>query len=107
LKNYSLWSVVLHYGSDNWLEDCFVRNIVNAIAKGEVHSVVLSLTDTNITQFACTREVFTILVERDGHDSVSGVESFLDTIAMMNVNVNVENTGLEAEEFDYAEYDIL
>jgi len=46
-------------------------------------------------------------VERDGHDSVSGVESFLDTIAMMNVNVNVENTGLEAEEFDYAEYDVL
>jgi len=26
---------------------------------------------------------------------------------MMNVNVNVENTGLEAEEFDYAEYDVL
>jgi hypothetical protein len=46
-------------------------------------------------------------VERDGHDSVCGVESFLYTIAMMNVDVNVEDTGLETEEFDYAENDVL
>jgi hypothetical protein len=26
---------------------------------------------------------------------------------MMNINVNVEDTGLEAEEFDYAEHDVL
>jgi hypothetical protein len=46
-------------------------------------------------------------MERDSHDSVSGVESFLYTIAMMNVNVNVEDTGLETKKFDYAEYNIL
>jgi hypothetical protein len=107
LKDNSLWSVVLHDSSDDWLEDCFVRDIVNSIAKGEVHRVVLALTDTNIPQFTCARKVFTVLVERDCHNPVSSVESFLNTIAMMNVNVNVEDTGLEAEEFDYAEYDIF
>jgi hypothetical protein len=37
-------------------------------------------------------EVLSVLVERDGHDTVSGIECFLHTITVMNVNVDVQNT---------------
>ena len=43
-------------------------------------------------QVTSPRKVFTVLVERHSHDSVSGIEGLLDTITVMNVNVNVENT---------------
>ena len=43
-------------------------------------------------QITSPRKVFTVLVERHCHDSVSGIEGLLDTITVMNINVNVENT---------------
>ena len=40
----------------------------------------------------CTREVFTILVEWYGHNSVCGIERFFHTITVMDVNINVQDT---------------
>ena len=39
-----------------------------------------------------SREVLSILVEGDSHDTIGSVECFLYTIAMVNVNVNVQDT---------------
>lgn len=46
--------------------------------------------DTN-PEISSTREVLPVLVERHGHDSVGGVECFLDSITVVNVNVNVQH----------------
>ena len=43
-------------------------------------------------QVSSAREVLAVLVEGHGHDAVGGVEGLLDPIAVVNVNVNVENT---------------
>jgi hypothetical protein len=37
------------------------------------------------------REIFTEFVERDSHDSVGRVESFFDTVSVVNINVDVQN----------------
>lgn len=43
-------------------------------------------------QVACAREVLSILVEGNCHNTVCGVESLLHTIPMMDVNVYVQNS---------------
>lgn len=42
-------------------------------------------------------EVLPILVERHGHDAISGVECLLHTISMMDVNINVKNSLVVSE----------
>ena len=87
--------VPIHDWFDDGFEDIFVRRVVNAIAKGEIDGVVFSLTDTDVAQFTSPGEVFAILMEWNSHDSVCGVESFLDAIAMMYINVNVQHPLME------------
>ena len=40
---------------------------------------------------ASSREVLSIFVEGDGHDPVRGVECLLHTVAVVDVNVNVQD----------------
>ena len=37
-------------------------------------------------------EILSILVERDGHDSIRGIEGLLYPIAMMYINVYIQHT---------------
>lgn len=43
-------------------------------------------------QISCAREVLSVLVEGNRHDTVCGVEGFLHTIAMMDVNIYVQDS---------------
>lgn len=46
-----------------------------------------------LTKVTCAREeVVSIFVEGHGHDSVSEVECFLYSVAMVNVNINVQHS---------------
>jgi hypothetical protein len=45
-------------------------------------------------------------VKRHGHNSIGGIERFLNTIAVVDVNVDVQNPLLEPEELNDAEDDI-
>lgn len=43
-------------------------------------------------QISCAREVLSVLVERNRHNTVRGVEGFLHAIAMMDVNIDVQDS---------------
>jgi hypothetical protein len=45
-------------------------------------------------------------VERDCHDAIGGVEGFFDAITVVDINVNVEDARVEAEQLDDAEDDV-
>ena len=107
LKNNSLWLVVIHDSLDNWLEDGLVGGVIDAITKREVDGVVLALANTNITELTSSWEVLAVLVEGDGHDTVGGIESLLNAITVVNININVEDSLLEPQELDDAENDVL
>ncbi len=36
-------------------------------------------------------KVLAVFVEGDGHDSISSIKSLFDTVAMMIININVQN----------------
>lgn len=42
-------------------------------------------------QVSCAGEILSVLVEGHGHDTVRGVEGFLHTVSMMDVNIYVQN----------------
>ena len=57
-----------------------------------MNSLPLPLANTVIANFTCTREEFSVLVETDCHDSVRRVESFFNTITVMDVNVDIHDS---------------
>ena len=106
LEDNGLGLVILHHCLDDWLENCLVRRVVNAIPQREIDGVVLAVADSDVAELAGTGEVLAVLVEGDGHDTVGRVEGLLDTIAMMDINVNVEDALLVAQEFENGENDV-
>lgn len=52
----------------------------------------LSNTFKAYPQVACAREVLSIFVEGNGHNTVGGVESLLHSVPMMDVNIYVQNS---------------
>ncbi|KAI6761402.1 hypothetical protein HG531_001955 [Fusarium graminearum] len=72
----------------------------------KIERVILSLANTGIPQLTSTREVLAILVERNSHDTVGGIEGFLNTITVMDVDIDVEDPLFESEELKDAENDI-
>lgn len=91
LENDSLGLVVGHHGLNHRLEYGLVGLVGNAVSKREVDSVILSNANPNIPELASSREVLAILVEGDSHDSIRSVKRLLDTIAMVDVDIDVEN----------------
>ena len=75
------------------LKDKAIVLIIDTTVQRNVHSIVLAFTETNVLQCTRTGEVVSIFMEGAGHDSVGEIKSFFDTITMMNINIDVENTG--------------
>jgi len=106
LENNCFRLIVVHNTLNNWLKDRFVGHIVNTIAKWKVDSVVLSRAYTNVAKLTSTRKVLSVLVKRNSHDSVSGVEGFFDAVAMMDININVQDSLFESQELNDAQNNV-
>lgn len=103
LEHDGFWAVVGHDRLDDWLEDVAVGLIGYAVAQREVDRVILAGANTNVTQFTSTGEVLAILMEGHSHDTIGRVESLLDTISMVHVDVDVQNALLVPQKLDDAE----
>ena len=87
-----------------------IGGVINSISQREVKTVVFASASSNVPKkvifisenrkqaisispkISCSREVLSILVERDSHHTVCGVEGLLDSIAVVDVNVNVQHS---------------
>jgi hypothetical protein len=72
------------------LKNILEAGVVDSIIQWEVKSIVFAFVLANIFNTSRTGEIIAKLVERDSHHSIGGVESFFDTIAMVNIDVNVQ-----------------
>lgn len=73
-------------------EHALVSFISDTIPQREVDRVVPSLSESNIFDISSPGEEFTVLVERTGHDSIGRVEGFFNSISMVNIDVDVEDS---------------
>jgi hypothetical protein len=56
--------------------------------------IPLSFADTIVTDLTGPWEEFSVLVETDSHDSIGRIEGFFDTITVVDVDVDVEHSGV-------------
>jgi hypothetical protein len=68
------------------------------LQKRNIHRVAFSLADTPVSKFASSGETILLFVERARQDTVGRVERLLDTIAMMEINIDIKNSGVKSQE---------
>jgi hypothetical protein len=91
---------------DDWLKNRLVRNVVNAIAEREVNSIILAGAHSNIAQLAGPGKELAVFMERHRHDSVCCVKRLFNTIAMVDINIDIEHALIEAKKLDNPQDDI-
>lgn len=93
-------SIFCHDSLHNILEKLKKGIVIHAWLQGNVQGVVLSIVKAILIEATCPWEkILTILMERYSHDSVWKIKCFFDTIAMMDVNVDVDDSGVNQQEF--------
>ena len=109
--SYHSWRIkMLHDSSDNRLKNAVITLVRDSVVERTVHTVILSISETNITQISGSRKKLTILkskkiekqkkkapffsnlVQAQSHHSVRSIKCLFDSISMMDINVNVKNT---------------
>lgn len=102
LQDDCSWSVIFHHAADYWLKDTLVALVVDPVTQRDINSVVFSTADANVMKVAGARKEIAIFVERHCHDTIGAVEGFFDTIAVMHINVDIDNARMEAQELNNA-----
>ena len=92
--------VVGHHRLEDGQEDVLVVLVINPLPQRNINRVELAGAGANLKQVSgAGKEVLSVLVEAEGHDAVSEVESFLDPVPMMDVDINIEHTGEGLQKF--------
>lgn len=69
-----------------------IKENVNSLSTGYDNEAFMSNHFQTYPQVACAREVLSVLVEGNCHNTVGGVESLLHTVTMMDVDIYVQNS---------------
>lgn len=77
--------------SHHGFEGVLIGHIIDSVVHREVYGVIFACLSANIIQGSCPWEVIAILVERCSEDAISCQESLLNSIAVMAVNVYVQD----------------
>jgi hypothetical protein len=69
--------------------------IVDPSFQRHVNRVAFPFAEATITNVASTRKEIAKFVERASHDPIGGVEGLLDAIAMVDIDINIKDSGME------------
>ena len=90
------------------LENIQIIGIIDALADRHVDAVEFPDPLACRLQLPCAwEEVFLVLVEAESHDSICMVECFFDSIAMVDIDVDVDHAGVDFEELQDADHNII
>lgn len=106
-------SVVLDAGTDDVAEEADVVVVFDAVVEGDVERVMgawverVERTGRGQRAGAGEEAVFVVFVEGEGHDAVGGPEGLLDAVAVVDVDVDVEDARVVAQELEDGEHDVV
>ena len=106
-------TVMLDTGADDVAEEADIVVVFDAVVERDVEGVVGAGVERvegpggGQRAGAGEEAVFVVFVEREGHDAVGGPEGLLDAVAVVDVDVDVEDARVVAEELQDGEYDVV
>jgi hypothetical protein len=91
LNDDTCWAVGHEDRLDDGFKEGYIRGVVDAVSEGDIETVVFSLLGADFVVVSCAREevLWVVFVEGEGEDAVCGEEGFLDTVAVVEVDVDV------------------
>lgn len=113
LEDYSRRSVMLNAWPDNVAEEADIVVVFDAVVERDVERMMRAGVErverTGRGQRACAGEeaVFVVFVEGEGHDAVGGPEGLLDAVAVVDVDVDVQDARVVAQELQDGEDDVV
>jgi len=108
LADYHVGSVDLARARDNALEEFEELVVLDASLERDVDRVEPALAFSALLQAAGAREeVLAELVEAEGEHTVRAVKGFLDAVAVMHVDVDVEDADEVSEQAEDADNDVV
>jgi hypothetical protein len=90
LQNHCSWLENLHHFGDEGLEERLVAFIINAVIQWHIESIIFAFPISNIPQIPCSWKVVPEFMKRNCHDPICGIESFFNTVTMVNIYIYVQ-----------------
>lgn len=101
-------SVLGHHAIHHRFEELEESFIADSRFQRDVECVVLSIEFSNlIDPTSAWKEIIAILMKTNSHHSVAQIECLFDSIAMVDVNVEVEHARIDLEELKDGQDDII
>ena len=117
---------IIQYQTTYGFEDCSIVLVGDAISERKIQRMPSAFTKSNVLNtkqlshtlrpssrshhthpnFTSSREIFSVLVEADGHYTVSCVKRFLHSVSVMHIDVDVKHALMISEEFQYAKNNV-
>ena len=101
-------TIALDARFDDRSEHVSVGVVVDAVAQGNVDRIVSTgvLTDF-VHRSGARKKIVPVLVKRNGHDAIGEIEGLLNAVAVVNVDVDVENARVPFQEFENGDDDVV
>ena len=102
-----------HARLDDLAEEPGVILVVDAVVEGHVEGMmgarVQRVFGPRRSDGSCAREevISIVLVEGQGHDSIGRPECLFDAVAVMDVDVDVENSWVDPEQLENGQHDVV
>ncbi len=107
LQNDSFRIVKVHDLVHQRRENGHVSNIIDAVMQRNVQGVAPSPAASDIRQVARVRKEVAKLVEGHGHNAVGGEEGLFDAVAVVHVDVHVQDALVHFEQLEDGEDDVV
>lgn len=98
LEHHHRGTIVLHRARDNRLEEAVKTLVVHTLAQRHIDGEIAAVALPDIVHVAGAGEkVAAVAVERDRHHTIGEIECLLDAVAVVDVDIDVENASVVLE----------
>ena len=108
LNHHGIRSVESHASIHNFLEKLKISGIIDTLLERHINRIVFADPLSNRIECSSSRkEIFIKLMKAHSHDSISMIESFLNSITMMNINIEVQHSRVNFQHLENAYHNII
>mmetsp|Transcript_441 Transcript_441/g.689 ORF Transcript_441/g.689 Transcript_441/m.689 type:complete len:359 (-) Transcript_441:54-1130(-) len=107
LQNNSTGLKDFHNLIEQRLEQIAIGIIAHATLEGSIDGKAGPFLGTRFARMARAGKEIPVLVQTQRHDTIRAIKGFFDTITVMDINVNVEDAGVDFEQFQNGQDNVI